>query len=80
MPHHIPIIEVARANLAIALTLVWSGVAACVVAAVVFDVGRWLALRLDKIINCDNRRIGEHSTLAAMQHQCVAPQHTAAHW
>ena len=42
MPHHIPVREVARANLAIALTLVWSGVAACVVAAVVFDVGRWL--------------------------------------
>jgi hypothetical protein len=35
MPHHIPVREVARANLAIALTLVWSGVAACVVAACV---------------------------------------------
>jgi hypothetical protein len=43
MPHHFPVREVARANLAIALTLVWSGVAACVVAACVYDVGRWLA-------------------------------------
>ncbi|MFZ1883082.1 MAG: hypothetical protein WAU53_05645 [Rhodoplanes sp.] len=42
MPHHLSVREVARANLAIALTLVWSGVAACVVAACVYDVGRWL--------------------------------------
>jgi hypothetical protein len=42
MPHHLPVREVARANLAIALTLVWSGVTACVVAACVYDVGRWL--------------------------------------
>jgi hypothetical protein len=42
MPHRLSVREVARANLAIALTLVWSGVAACVVAACVYDVGRWL--------------------------------------
>lgn len=42
MPQHLPVREVARANLAIALTLVWSGVAACVVAACVYDVGRWV--------------------------------------
>ena len=41
MPHHLPVREVARANLAIALTLVWSGVAG-VVAACVYDIGRWL--------------------------------------
>ncbi len=42
MPHHLTVREVGRANLAIALTLVWSGVAACVVAACVYDVGRWV--------------------------------------
>ena len=42
MPHHLPLREVGRANLAIALTLVWAGVAACVVAACVYDVDRWL--------------------------------------
>ena len=35
MPHHDPVKEVARANLAIGLTLVWAGAAACVVAACV---------------------------------------------
>ena len=42
MWHHVPVKEVARANLAIALTLVWAGAATCVVAACVYDVGRWL--------------------------------------
>ena len=42
MPQHVPVKEVARANLAIALTLVWAGAAACVAAACVYDVGRWL--------------------------------------
>ena len=41
MPHHLSVREVARANLAIALTLVWSG-RRRVVAACVYDVGRWL--------------------------------------
>ena len=42
MPHHVPVKEGARANLAIALTLVWAGAAVCVVGACVYDVGRWL--------------------------------------
>jgi hypothetical protein len=42
MAYHIPVRGVARANLAIALTLVWSGVAACALAACVYDIGRWL--------------------------------------
>jgi hypothetical protein len=42
MARHISVREVARANLAIALTLLWSAVAACVLAACVYDVGRWL--------------------------------------
>jgi hypothetical protein len=49
MPHHVPVREVARANLAIALTLVWAGAAACVVAACVYDVGRWVELAMTHV-------------------------------
>jgi hypothetical protein len=42
MTRHLPIREFARANLAIALTLMWGGVVACVVVACTYDVGRWL--------------------------------------
>ncbi len=42
MTRHLPIREVARVNLAIALTLIWGGVVACVVVACTYDVGRWL--------------------------------------
>jgi hypothetical protein len=42
MPQHLHLKDVARANLTVALALVWGGLAACVVAACVYDVGRWL--------------------------------------
>jgi hypothetical protein len=36
--HHL----VQRANVALLLTLVWGGLAACVLAASIYDVERWL--------------------------------------
>ncbi|WP_170149824.1 hypothetical protein [Rhodoplanes roseus] len=33
-----------RANRTVALGLVWSGLAVCVVAAAVYDVGRWVGV------------------------------------
>lgn len=42
MTWHLPVREVLRANQAIALALVWSGVIVCVVAACIYDVGRWV--------------------------------------
>ena len=42
MPGRIPVTGVVRANRAVALTLVWSGLAVCMLAACVYDVGRWI--------------------------------------
>ncbi|EJW11017.1 hypothetical protein A33M_3662 [Rhodovulum sp. PH10] len=42
MPHHFVEKEtLIRANKAIGLGLVWAGLVACLVAAIVHDVGRW---------------------------------------
>ena len=32
-----------RANTALMLTIVWGGLAACALGAVVYDIGRWFA-------------------------------------
>jgi hypothetical protein len=32
-----------RANTALMLTIVWGGLAACALGAVVYDIGRWVA-------------------------------------
>ena len=32
-----------RANTALLLTIIWSGLAACALGAVVYDIGRWFA-------------------------------------
>ena len=43
MSHHLVEKEtLARANVALTLTLVWGGLAACAVAAAIFDIGRWV--------------------------------------
>lgn len=39
--HHLERETIARANRALLLGLVWGGLAACVIAALIYDIGRW---------------------------------------
>ena len=44
MAHHLIEKEtLVRANVAVLLTLVWGGLAACALAAAVYDIGHWLS-------------------------------------
>lgn len=44
MHHHLVEKEtLVRANVAVLLTLVWGGLAACALAAAVYDIGHWVA-------------------------------------
>jgi hypothetical protein len=43
MAHHLVEKDVLiRANVAVALSVVWGGLGACAIAASVYDIGRWL--------------------------------------
>jgi hypothetical protein len=41
--HHEGFDSVLRANRALALSLLWAALAACVVSSVIYDVGHWLS-------------------------------------
>ncbi len=43
MAHLIEKQTLVRANTALMLTIVWGGLAACALGAIVFDIGRWFA-------------------------------------
>lgn len=43
MSHHLVEKDtLVRANVALLLTLVWGGLAACAIAASIYDIGRWI--------------------------------------
>lgn len=44
MPHVVEKELLQRANTAVLLALIWGGLAACALGAVVYDVGRWFSL------------------------------------
>jgi hypothetical protein len=43
LPHLMEKETLARANTAVLLTIVWGGLAACALGAIVYDIGRWFA-------------------------------------
>ena len=43
MAHQVEKETLARADTAVLLAIVWGGLAACALGAVVYDVGRWFA-------------------------------------
>jgi hypothetical protein len=43
MSHHVDIHTLQRANTVLLLSMVWAGLAACAIGAMIYDISHWLA-------------------------------------